>query len=154
MLVQIRHEGSCKKRFDVFCEGKKLKSGEEYPLPQKELRLRFIERNPLMSRLWFLRALALFFAGILSGNFGDFREMPRTRTETEILLSGMGDDLEITFSEDGYTIFGAETQAELSSESVPLPQVEKRIRAYKISIVSLGLAALAALLAWLVFALV
>ena len=81
MLLHIWHDSSCKKRFDVFFEGKKLKSGEEYPLPQKELRLQFVERNPLMSRLWFLRALALFIAGILSGNFGDFKDVPRSRTE-------------------------------------------------------------------------
>ena len=35
MLLHIWHDSSCKKRFDVFFEGKKLKSGEEYPLPQK-----------------------------------------------------------------------------------------------------------------------
>lgn len=153
MLVQIRHSGACKKRFDVFCEGKKLKSGEEYPLPQEELRLQLIERNPLLSKFWFLRAFALFLAGLLSGNFGDFKEVPRSRTEIGVLLAGIGEDLEITFSEGGYSVFGAETQEELSRRDEPLPQVEKRIRAYKISIVALGLAALAAVLVWLIAAL-
>lgn len=153
MLLHIWHDSSCKKRFDVFFEGKKLKSGEEYPLPQKELRLQFVERNPLMSRLWFLRALALFIAGILSGNFGDFKDVPRSHTEKEVLLSGVGDDLDITFSDGGYSIFGAETEEELSATEIPLPQVEKRIRAYKIAIVALGLAALGGVLAWLIIAL-
>ena len=153
MLLHIWHDSSCKKRFDVFFEGKKLKSGEENPLPQKELRLQFVERNPLMSRLWFLRALALFIAGLLSGNFSDFKDVPRSRTEKEVLLSGVGDDLDITFSDGGCSIFGAETEKELSAAEIPLPQVEKRIRAYKIAIVALGLAALGGVLAWLIIAL-
>ena len=108
-----------------------------------------------MNRLWFLRALALFIAGILSGNFGDFKDVPRSRTEKEVLLSGVGDDLDITFSESGCSIFGAETEEELelSAAEIPLPQVEKRIRAYKIAIVALGLAALGGILAWLIIAL-
>ena len=130
-----------------------MKSGEEYPLPREELRLRFVERNPLAGKLWFLRAFALLIAGLISGNFGDFKDAPRSRTEIEALLSNVGDDLEITFSEGGYTVFGAEKQEELSRAAVPLPQVEKRIKAYKITIVILGLAALAAVLAWLIFAL-
>ena len=153
MLVQIRHESSCKKRFDVFCESRRLKSGEEYSLQQEELRLQFIERNPMMSKFWFLRALALFFAGILSGNFGDFKDAPRSRTEIEVRLLNVGDDLEITFNENGYTIFGAQRQEELSRSDAPLPQVERRVRGYIFTIVAFGLAAVAAVLAWLLLAL-
>ena len=153
MVLRIWHDSGCKKRFEVFVESKKRRSGEECPLPQKELRLQFVERNPLMSRLWFLRALALFIAGLLSGNFGDFKDVPRSRTEKEVLLSGVGDDLDITFSDGGCSIFGAETEKELSAAEIPLPQVEKRIRAYKIAIVALGLAALGGVLAWLIIAL-
>lgn len=153
MLVQIRHDGACKERFDIFCGGKKLKSGEEYPLPQKDLRLKFVERNPLMSKFWFFRALALFVAGILSGNFSDLKDARRARTEIEVRLSGVGEDLEITFTESGYTIYGAQEQEKLSQSDVPLPQVSRRIRAYKITIVSLGLAAAAGVLAWLILSL-
>ena len=153
MLVLIRHENACKKRFDVFCQGKKLKSGEEYPLPQGEIRLLFIERNPLMSRFWLLRAFALFLAGLLSGNFGDFKEVPRTRKQTEVRLFGVGDDLEITFLEGGYSIFGAEKQEEVSSDAVSLPQVERRIRIYIAVTAGIGVVALAAVILGLIFAL-
>ena len=154
MLVQIWHERSCQKRFDVFYGNKKLKGGEEYPLPREKLHLHLIERNPLMSKFWFFRALALFVAGILSGNFSDLKDARRTRTEIEVRLSGVGEDLEITFTESGYTIYGAQEQEELSQSDVPLPQVSRRIRAYKITIVALGLAAVAGVLAWLVLSLI
>ena len=140
MLVQIRHDGACKERFDIFCGGKKLKSGEDYPLPQKDLRLKFVERNPLMSKFWFLRALACFFAGLISGTFSDFKDIPRTRTQIDVLLLNAGEDLDITFTGDGYRIDGAETE-ELSRSETTLPQVERRIKAYKAIVLAIAAAA-------------
>ena len=140
MLVQIWHERSCQKRFDVFYGNKKLKGGEEYPLPREKLQLQFIERNPMMSKFWFLRALACFFAGLISGTFSDFKDIPRTRTQIDVLLLNAGEDLDITFTGDGYRIDGAETE-ELSRSETALPQVERRIKAYKAIVLAIAAAA-------------
>ncbi len=140
MLVQIWHERSCQKRFDVFYGNKKLKGGEEYPLPREKLHLHLIERNPLMSKFWFLRALACFFAGLISGTFSDFKDIPRTRTQIDVLLLNAGEDLDITFTGDGYRIDGAETE-ELSRSETALPQVERRIKAYKAIVLAIAAAA-------------
>lgn len=140
MLVQIWHERSCQKRFDVFYGNKKLKGGEEYPLPREKLHLHLIERNPLMSKFWFLRALARFFAGLISGTFSDFKDIPRTRTQIDVLLLNAGEDLDITFTGDGYRIDGAETE-ELSRSETALPQVERRIKAYKAIVLAIAAAA-------------
>ena len=121
MLVQIWHERSCQKRFDVFYGNKKLKGGEEYPLPREKLHLHLIERNPLMSKFWFLRALACFFAGLISGTFSDFKDIPRTRTQIDVLLLNAGEDLDITFTGDGYRIDGAETEELSRSETALTP---------------------------------
>ena len=149
MLVQIRHDSSCKKQFDVYFGEKKLRSGEEYDLPQEQLCLRCVERNPLMGHFWFFRLFAMFVAGIISGNFSDLREIPRERTEIEIHLSGAGEDIEITLSENGCTVFGAE-RAEESRRTVPLPRAERRVRTYRAAILALGLAALAGAVVWLI----
>lgn len=140
MLVQIWHERSCQKRFDVFYGNKKLKGGEEYPLPREKLQFHLIERNPLMSKFWFLRALACFFAGLISGTFSDFKDIPRTRTQIDVLLLNAGEDLDITFTGDGYRIDGAETE-ELSRSETALPQVERRIKAYKAIVLAIAAAA-------------
>lgn len=71
MLVQIAHENGCKKRFDVYCGGQKLKSGEEYGLPADAV-LEFTEYNAAAGKLWFLRVFFAFVAGIVRGGFDDF----------------------------------------------------------------------------------
>ncbi len=149
MLVQIFHEKPYGKRFDVFAGGKKLKSGEEYDLPADSLELTFLERNVVLSKFWFLLIFFNFIAGILTASFEDFRDERRSRTEIRVrLLNIQNDEILIRFTQAGnaYSVEGARVEV-ISETETALPQVEKRIRCYKIGIVVLSLAVLAAIIA-------
>lgn len=155
MLVQISHEAPRGKRFDVFYKEKQLKSGEEYDLPENGLELSFIERNAVMSRFWFLRIFAAFLAGLVSGSFDDFADARRSRTEIRVLLGGIGEEIFIRFTGDGnvYSIEGARETREISNCEKALPQAEKRLRVYRVSLFALAALAAAGVLVWLVSAL-
>lgn len=155
MLVQISHEAPRGKRFDVFYKDKKLKSGEEYDLPANGLELSFIERNAVMSRFWFLRIFAAFLAGLVSGSFDDFNGVRRSRTEIRILLGGIDEEIFIRFTgeSDIYSIEGASETQEISNCEKALPQAEKRLRVYRVSLLVLAILAAAGVLVWLISAL-
>ena len=141
MLVQIAHENGCKKRFDVYCGGQKLKSGEEYGLPADAV-LEFTEYNAAAGKLWFLRVFFAFVAGIVRGGFDDFSSLRTERTRIRVRLFGAGDEI---FLPDGYAVEGARAE-EISRGEEPLPKVKRRIFVYKLSVIAAGLAALAAVI--------
>lgn len=144
MLVQIAHENGCKKRFDVYCGGQKLKSGEEYRLPADAV-LEFTEYNAAAGKLWFLRVFFAFVAGIVRGGFDDFSSLRTERTRIRVRLFDAGDEIFIRFLPDGYAVEGARAE-EISRGEEPLPKVKRRIFIYKLSVIAAGLAALAAVI--------
>lgn len=153
MLVQIRHEKGCDRRYNVYCGDKKLKSGEEYDLPDGA-ELTFLEYNPLLSRFRFLLFFLNFLAGVLRGRFNEFAQVRRVRHVVRLRVGGVREDeIEIVFSADGWRVEGADAVQTLQDEELPCPEVEKRIRLYKGCVVALSLLALAAVLAVLLLAL-
>lgn len=148
MLVQIFHEKPYGKRFDVFFGNQKIKSGEEYDLPEDTLELTFRERNIVLSKFWFLLIFFNFIAGILTASFDDFRDERRSRTEIRIRLHNIeNDEVLIRFKQAGntYEVEGAQCE-ELSCLEQDLPQVEKRIRYYKVGIILLSIVVLAVII--------
>ncbi len=155
MLVHICHEKSCKKRFDVYFGEQKLESGEEYFLPPAGARLMFVERNFMLGKYWFLLLLSNFFAGLLSGAFRDFSQDISRRTEICVELGPLTENtLMIRFHDSFpfYTLVGA-PYAEIRRTEISLPQVERRIRGYKIAVIALILALLAAAILCTIFVL-
>lgn len=146
MLVHISHDKNCKGRFDVYCEGKKLKSGEEYDLPDT-FGLTFAEYNPAAGKAWFARVFLAFLAGIVRASFDDFSAIRCSQKRTEVRIDGAKEELAIRFFEGGrYEVKGAKA-TELSSEEVPLPKVKRRIFFYKAAVTALLLAALGGFIA-------
>lgn len=146
MLVHISHDRNCKGRFDVYCEGKKLRSGEEYDLPE-QFDLTFAEYNPAAGKAWFARVFLAFLAGIVRASFDDFSAIRCSQKRTEVRIEGAKEELEIRFFEGGrYEVNGAQA-TELSSGEVPLPKVKRRIFFYKAAVTALLLAALGGFIA-------
>lgn len=146
MLVHIAHDKTCKERYDVYCGDKKLKSGEEYDLPEAPV-LTFAEYNPAAGKAWFARVFLAFLAGIVRASFDDFSAIRCSQKRTEVRIEGKTDELEIRFFEGGrYEVKGANA-TELSSEEIPLPKVKRRIFVYKAAVTALLLAALGGFIA-------
>lgn len=148
MLVQFSHDKGCSKRFEVYSGGRRLESGEEYPLREGDV-LELAEYNPAAGKWWFLRVFLAFLAGVLRGTFEDFSRIRCSRLRIRTVLESGDEELFIRFSEDGFRTEGAVLR-EVSREEEPLPKVKKRVLVYKISVIVLGLAALAAVLALLI----
>ncbi len=152
MLVQIRHEKGAR-RHDVLFAGKKLKSGEEYDLPEGA-ELTLAEYNPMLSPFRFFLFAGNFLAGIVRGKFGEMDEVRRVRHVARVRLgAAREDEIGIVFSEGGWHIEGAPAET-LQDEELPCPAAEKRVRRYKAAVVALSLAALAGVLALLIFAVI
>ena len=157
MLVQIRHEKPYGKRFEVWHNDKKLKSGEEYDLPADKLDLTFSEYNPVLSRFWFLQIFINFIVGLISASFDDFKDARRMRTVIRVRLYEIQDDeitIRFTHSGTSYEIEGAARSEETENAEIPLQQIKKRIKAYKIGIIAISLAILAAIAAALCLTLI
>lgn len=138
--------------YDAFYRDKKLKSGEEYDLPAEGVRLQLRERHPALGRFWFLRILLAFLGGLLSGKFEDFSSLPRTQRQADILVDEIAqDEICLVCEEQGLRAEGARLTV-LEERDVPLPQIERRIRAYKAGILILSLLAAVAVIAALLFA--
>lgn len=152
MLFQIR--SAVKPPFDAFYQGKKLKSGEEYDLPREGVSLQLREHNPALGKFWFVRIFLAFLGGVLGGRFEDFSALRRKQRQIDVRLEEISDDeISLVCEEKEIRAEGARLTV-LRDEEVFLPQIERRIRAYKIGVVVLSLLAVAAALTLLIFALV
>ena len=79
------------------------------------------------------------------------------RTVIRVRLYEIQDDeiiIRFTHSGTSYEIEGAARSEETENAEIPLPQVEKRIKAYKIGIIAISLAILAAIAAALCLTLI
>lgn len=152
MLFQISTGKTCPS-YDAFYLDKKLKSGEEYDLPQEGVRLQLREHNPALGKFWFFRILLAFLGGLLSGKFEDFSSLRRTQRQIDVQIDDIAqDEFCLVCDEQGIHAEGARLTV-LEEREVPLPQIERRVRAYKAGILALSLLAAAAVLAVLLFAL-
>ena len=91
---------------------------------------------------------------MIGGRFEDFSALRRKQRQIDVRIEEISDDeISLVCEEKEIRAEGARLTV-LRDEEVFLPQIERRIRAYKIGVVVLSLLAVAAALTLLIFALV
>ena len=140
--------------FDVFYQGKKLKSGEEYDLPDTGVILHLRERNPALGKFWFVRILLSFLGGIIGGRFDDFSSLRRSQRQIDVRVDDVADGEFLLVCDEKEIRAESAQLTILRDEEVFLPQIERRIRLYKAGVLILSLLAAAAALTALCLALI
>lgn len=140
MNIKLSYAKECPKRYHIYCDGKKIRQKKDiYLVDSAELTL--VEQNIVMDKGWWFLVGFSYITMPFGGLSIDLEDEYNYRQVNKISLNGMKEKVEIMIDSSGNieNVLGVDSYKIIDKSIEQLPQVPKRIKRYKIGLVTLCL---------------